>query len=103
MEPECVQCLWWESWFEVVENHIFPHGVLAAITLAGSEAGGGGARARAWDFLSVQWLSPPFLGSHLFLSCLSRKPEFWAQEDSVLFKCLFSLSPYHDLCIRGGD
>ena len=41
------RCLWWESWICCGHNHIFPQGVLAAITLVGGGAGDGGARAGA--------------------------------------------------------
>lgn len=37
----------WKDGFNVNRNHIFPHGVLAALTLVGSEAGDEGARAGA--------------------------------------------------------
>ena len=49
--------------FDMDAIHIFPQGVLAAITLVGGGAGDGGARAGPgvrWDFPSTQWLSPPY-------------------------------------------
>ena len=45
IQTVCAQCLWWESWIWHDTSHIFPQGVLAAITLVGGGAGDGGAKA----------------------------------------------------------
>ena len=41
----CVQCLWWENWIGYDASHVFPQGVLAAITLIGSGSGDKQVRA----------------------------------------------------------
>ena len=55
----------WRAGFDMAASHVFPQGVLAAVTLLRGVAGDGGARAgagREVDFPSVQWLSLPHRG-----------------------------------------
>lgn len=45
LQTVCAPYLWWRAGFDVDSGHIFPHGVLAVITLEGSVAGDKGAKA----------------------------------------------------------
>lgn len=62
--------------FDVDTSHVFPRGVLTAITLIEGVAGAEAlAQGEKWDFLSAQCLSPPCQGLNLIPSCGSRSPE----------------------------
>ena len=43
----CVQCLWYEAWFDMDASHAFPQGVLAVITLRKGVVGVGGSKVYA--------------------------------------------------------
>ena len=80
--------------FDVDANHIFPQGVLAALTLVGCGAGNGGTRAAQgvrWDFLSAQWLSPPCQGQGL-IKLLEQKPQGF-DSSWLCFKCVIFTLP----------
>ena len=58
---------------EVSMSHVFPQGVLVAITLVGVRTGDGGAGPElgmSQGFSSAQWPTPPYWGQKL----LGQKP-----------------------------
>ena len=58
-------------------SHIFPQGMLNAITLLGWLVLGDlkPVQSERWDFLSAQGLSPPYQRHGLLSNCWSRSPE----------------------------
>ena len=64
--------------FVVNKIHVFPQGVLTVITLVGGGAVEGGSREESGvsqSFPFAQWLSLPYQGPDVILSCWSRNPE----------------------------
>ena len=66
---------------DVDASHVFPQGVLPAVTFVGDGAGDGGARACTGceaGLLSTQWSSPHCQWWGLIPRCWSRSPEVQA-------------------------
>lgn len=81
-----VDCLWCEglfffiflnACFDTDTSHIFPQGMLNAITLLGWLVFGDlkPVHSERRDFLSAQGLSPPYQRQGLLSNCWSRSPE----------------------------
>ena len=92
--------------FDMDESHIFPQGVLAAITLVVGESIDGGARAVTECEVGLRLCSVAITtlsGAGSIPSCLSRNLE--GHPELALFPLSesLSLSPHWDLCLRGGE
>lgn len=80
----------------VSKSHIFPQGVLAAITLVGGGARAGGDRARVKcepGLLLCPVANITLLGWQWVQSCWSRSPESQVQAGSLPSKCVLSPIP----------
>ena len=96
IQTVCAQCLWWESWLWHGCNHIFPWGVLEAITMLRGGGGNGGAIAGSrcetvFPLCSVAIVVPSWVGSSTKL--LEQKPWVSDQAGSVQFKCVIFFLP----------
>ena len=66
----CSQWLWWETGSDISMNHVFPQGLLAAITLVGG--GARDRRARA----EPSWVkASPLLHANTSLLCVGSSPD----------------------------